>query len=101
MSLPKIVESEPWLEDEDDDFYVKTCKKSNKCESVLSLTNIVKLLKAGVYLYILVGLMIKTNVSRDFFIKLKALLATDRFHSPLIISILIALTSIIQNKYLQ
>lgn len=99
MSLPKIVEIEPWLE-EDDDFPVKKSKTSGKIESAINSTSLTKLLKSGVYLYIIIGLILKTNITRSLLITLKSILGTNKFYMPLLISLSIAGSSLIKTKFL-
>lgn len=99
MSLPKIVETEPWLE-EDDDFPVKISKYSKRTESIMNSAVMSKLIKTGVYLYIVIGLMMKTKITRSLLITLKSMLGTNKFFTPLLISLSIAGSSLLQNKFL-
>ena len=99
MALPKIVESEPWLE-EDDDFPVKTRKRSFQKELAENTAMVSKMVKSGVYLYIFINLISKSRFFSSFLVMLKSLLQANKFSSPIIISAAITIFSLLQKKYL-
>ncbi len=99
MVLPKIVETEPWLE-EDDDFPSKTRKKSFITEISEHSAAFSKMIKTGVYLYIFMSLISKTRLADTLVILLKTVLKTNKFYSPVIISGAITIFSLLHKKIL-
>jgi hypothetical protein len=99
MVLPKIVETEPWLE-EDDDFPSKTRKKNVFKELAEHLTGLTKMIKTGVYLYIFMNLMSKSKLTSSLVILLKTVLITNKLYSPVIISAAITIFSLLHKKIL-
>ena len=99
MALPKIIETEPWLE-EDDDFPVKTRKRSYSKDIAEKTATLSKMVKTGVYAYIFLNLISKSRFTSYLIEVVKSLLHANKFSSPIIISAAITIFSILQKKYL-
>lgn len=99
MALPKIIETEPWLE-EDDDFPVKTRKRSYSKDIAEKTAMLSKMVKTGVYAYIFFNLISKSRFASYLIVLFKSLLQANKFSSPIIISAAITILSLLQKKYL-
>ena len=99
MSLPKIVESEPWLE-EDDDFQVKSYKNLKNNESIMNFATMNKLIKTGVYAYLIIRLISRSKITSNLFMILRSLLGANKYYSPIIISAVITITSLLHKQFL-